>query len=344
MHPGIGMLLGGGLLSLWLSGCAKKRPEPQVNTERELYFFDGFTPLDPEGELLDKLYTTGLSNRDLDRGDASGAGRGDKNLTLDELRETARDLYLKQPDDPRYEDLVHRVFPRIANAHFRMGQAHFRADRPQETQGCRNASPHFERAALFDPARGDVLFHAALCAGDLGSSVDYLNRLLRLQPDFPDAHRELGIALYYSGNLAGARWALESALGIHPEDADAWRYLGSVSAHADVGDALPKWREALRLNPRHHEARLLLALGLISVGKWHEGRRELDNLEGLSPDSNAIFRALREADPELLERISEASRRHPKAPVLSFFEELRRETRIPFRLPRLSKRKPDIAL
>jgi protein O-mannosyl-transferase len=152
--------------------------------------------------------------------------------------------------------------------------------------------------------------------------IAYLERALRVKPDFADAHYNLGVALAGAGQLEAAvaqyretlrldpgflraRLNLGSALaagGRTPEAMDAYRQAiaaepGYAEAHYNLGtllsgsgrrvEAAAKFREAIRLDPGYLDAHNNLGGVLRDSGDLDGARAEFETVIRLSPGSYA---------------------------------------------------------
>src|SRR5262249_33729675 len=97
---------------------------------------------------------------------------------------------------------------------------------------------------------------------------------LRLKPDYPDAHTNLGVALQAQGKLAEAEAEHREALRLKPDDALAHYNLGNaLSAQGKLPEAVAEYREALRLQPDYPDAHCNLGFALRDQGKFAESLR-----------------------------------------------------------------------
>src|SRR5207253_1676985 len=85
----------------------------------------------------------------------------------------------------------------------------------------------------------------------LAEAAACFGRALALDPDFADAHYNLGQARRALGDLAGAAESLRRAADLGPGDADAHAALGEVLlAAGDAGGAATAFRAARARRPR----------------------------------------------------------------------------------------------
>jgi TonB family protein len=73
-----------------------------------------------------------------------------------------------------------------------------------------------------------------------------------------------GIQLYQQGDMIGAAKVLQEVVKKHPDDADAWYYLGlAYNSEGSIGAARPAFEQLLRLRPDSADATAKLAYALI---------------------------------------------------------------------------------
>jgi tetratricopeptide (TPR) repeat protein/predicted Ser/Thr protein kinase len=148
------------------------------------------------------------------------------------------------------------------------GLLNFREETPESID---RAILFFERAADLDPGyvRAHMLLGAALdLKGDYLTTPELseraliaLDRALALRPDSAEAWRYRGSALTTLARAEEALEAFEHALARNPMDASAQSGIGRVSfiLRGDFGAAVPAYERALALNPRAGWSALQLA-------------------------------------------------------------------------------------
>jgi tetratricopeptide (TPR) repeat protein len=107
--------------------------------------------------------------------------------------------------------------------------------------------------------------------GRLDEAADALRLALRLWPEYPDAHSNLGIVFQQQGHLALARACLEAALRLEPEHVDALFNLGNV--HSELGyteEAIPLYQRAHRAAPGRTDMVNNLANALLASERAEE--------------------------------------------------------------------------
>jgi tetratricopeptide (TPR) repeat protein len=94
---------------------------------------------------------------------------------------------------------------------------------------------------------------------------------LRLRSDLHDARRGLGMAFMKLNRYDAAEREFRHLVASRPQDAGAHYYLGTaLHARGAHDDALTSYREALRLQPGHAEARLAVVMVLTDLGRSAE--------------------------------------------------------------------------
>ncbi|MGZ4822015.1 MAG: tetratricopeptide repeat protein [Terriglobales bacterium] len=77
----------------------------------------------------------------------------------------------------------------------------------------------------------EVYNNLGIVAGRRGkrTEIEYLQKAVKTDPNDPDYHFNLGIALYKAGDIAGASRQLRDTLGLHPGDSEAKALLDSIA-------------------------------------------------------------------------------------------------------------------
>jgi tetratricopeptide (TPR) repeat protein len=119
----------------------------------------------------------------------------------------------------------------------------------------------------------EEIFEAALeCEkrpGMMSQAVDCYREVLLLAPDWIEAHINLGVALYQSGNVEEARACFQNAVQLDPLNGISRYNLGCVlEEQGDLDAAVEHLRRAARAMPAHADVHFNLALA-------HEKRGEL---------------------------------------------------------------------
>jgi tetratricopeptide (TPR) repeat protein len=132
-----------------------------------------------------------------------------------------------------------KLAPESGEAHYQLGLALARAGRRGDATAALEkgralvAADDRSQNAQLDLAQG----RAALDEGELALAASRFQRAIKLQPDWPEAHRQLGIALQKQGDTDGAVAAYRRTLELNPADVAAKRSLERLTAAAAVDDS-----------------------------------------------------------------------------------------------------------
>lgn len=155
---------------------------------------------------------------------------------------------------------------------------------------------------LTQPA--EALFEAAIQRGDTGSALynnlaalmigqgkyeragELLRRVLRDEPDQPDALVNLGNLFLKQGQHTHAVEVLARAVASQPDDAAAFNTLGSAHfASGHLADAEENFRRAIRIDASHSVYRHNLGSVLAASGRFVEARSALEQARALGGGS-----------------------------------------------------------
>jgi tetratricopeptide (TPR) repeat protein len=109
---------------------------------------------------------------------------------------------------------------------------------------------------------------------------------VRLRPDLPEAHNDLGNALARGRRLADAADELKKAAALNPDVAETHNNLANVlNAEGRTMAAVGEYEAAIRLRPDYPEAHLNLGITLLHVpGREAEGVAHIQTAAALAPD------------------------------------------------------------
>lgn len=109
-----------------------------------------------------------------------------------------------------------------------------------------------------------------------------LSQRVRLLPNEPIAHRDLGMAYSRAGRSDDALIELLMASMLGHEDAEMLAAIGQIHLNAGrLAAADATLRRAIALDPRLPQARYALGTTLLRLGRADEGKRELDEFQRL---------------------------------------------------------------
>lgn len=109
--------------------------------------------------------------------------------------------------------------------------------------------------------------------GRMAEAAEAYREVLRLEPDDPVVHFNLGNVLYALGGVKGSAAEFRQALRCDPAYVEAWNNLGSVLAELDrPAEAIESFQRALGLVPTYADAHYNLADTLSLLGRAAEAR------------------------------------------------------------------------
>ena len=139
--------------------------------------------------------------------------------------------------------------------------------------------------------------------GERDAAAAHYREALRLRPDYPEAHYNYALLLQSMDAFGGAVEHLEEALRLRPGYVQAHHGLAGIHlAHGQAERAEAHLREALRLRPENPEAHSDLAVLLEGVGFRAEAAQHYAEALRLRPDhaqAHYNFALLLESDSDL---------------------------------------------
>lgn len=124
-------------------------------------------------------------------------------------------------------------------------------------------------------------------------AIAHYEAALRLRPDYPQAHNNLGFELTRVGRAPEAIAHIEEAIRLRPDFTDANLNLGiALRQVGRTAEAIEHLREFLRARPDNVEARSNLANTLIQAGRAPEGIVEFRIALAQKPDDPLILNNL----------------------------------------------------
>jgi len=130
-------------------------------------------------------------------------------------------------------------------------------------------------------------------SGNMEKSMAHYRESLRLKPDHPQSHNNLGLALAKLGRAEEAIAHYREAVRFKPDHSGA-RYNWGL-ALASLGrkeEAVAQYREALRLKPDYSRARNNLGLALAALGRKEEAVAQYREALRLDPDCAEVLNSL----------------------------------------------------
>ena len=133
--------------------------------------------------------------------------------------------------------------------------------------------------------------------GMSAEALDQFARAVDVNPNYAEAHNNMGIVHARQGNLAEALGHYRNAIGIRPDYADAYYNMANILRQQGKDrEAIRHYRDAVRINPGHVNARNTLAALLYERGDLDgavEQFRELIRLDSGNETAGKSRLALR---------------------------------------------------
>lgn len=130
-------------------------------------------------------------------------------------------------------------------------------------------------------------------AGRLADAENEYRELIRLKPDYVEAHANLGIVLARQGKYDEAITSYETALRLSPQLLPVLLNLGIAHYRAGQFDkAVPVLERFLEMKPDYVQARQLYGLSLSALGKEEEAIKQLEPTLDSAPPDPAVLYAL----------------------------------------------------
>ncbi len=105
-------------------------------------------------------------------------------------------------------------------------------------------------------------------AGDLVTAAEHYREAIQFRPDYPEAHYNYGLLLERTGRANGAKQRYEEALRLRPDYPEAHHALANLlKSRSDLQGAVHHYQEALCLRPVYPEAHNNFAIALEDVGE-----------------------------------------------------------------------------
>ncbi len=199
--------------------------------------------------------------------------------------------------DVRFEGIVHE----LVNPSLQQAQVSIQtSDIPVHHYPLlKSAESHARKAALYvelgrakvklrpdDPKAHVELGNQLAEARDYAGAAAAYRHALKLQPASPDILKDLGAVLHLLNWRTEAQTALELAVRLRPDFHDGWRNLGVVHAAAGEWDrAVRCFRHALRLFESWYDGHRFLSIALQNSGKPEEAIAEAKAAVEYLPES-----------------------------------------------------------
>ena len=145
---------------------------------------------------------------------------------------------------------------------------------------------HALRVTRSSPVAEDNLAVALSNLGKLDEAIIHHRRALGIEPEWADAHFNLGSTYLKAGRSDKAIPEFRAALRVNPRHAQALNNLGAallVTGHPD--EAAACMSEAVRVQPDYYRAYMNLATAFSDLGRWDDALAALRKAVSLDPSS-----------------------------------------------------------
>ena len=134
------------------------------------------------------------------------------------------------------------------------------------------------------------LGNTLLALGDVSQAIDHYRQAIHVNPNYAEAHHNLGIALGAVENLDTAIRHLRLAVAIDSNYIEAHNSLGlALQSQGYVDEAIDQYRRAVAIQPDDAESHYNLGQALSTQGRIVEALKHFRKATALKPDWPALL-------------------------------------------------------
>ena len=182
------------------------------------------------------------------------------------------------------------------DAHAEAGEFNAQANQLLAAGNARAAANAYREALRADPNNPQLHYNLSLALdklGDQSAERHELEKAIQLNPDLAVAHNQLGILEMERGRMGEAEAAFKKAIASDPQYADAQNNLGVLySREGKDSDAATFYRQAIASDPKYTKAYVNLGLLLAQHGQVAQGEQQLRTAIQINPSDPGSYTAL----------------------------------------------------
>jgi tetratricopeptide (TPR) repeat protein len=198
---------------------------------------------------------------------------------------------LAQKEHAEYAALVSRGDPHAEAAKFN-GQA----NQLLAAGNARGAANAYREALRADPNNPQLHYNLSIALDQLGeraAELQELEKAIQLEPDLAVAHNQLGVLALQSNRSANAEEEFKKAIASDPRYAEAQNNLGVLyNREGKDQDAAALYQQAIESDPQYTKARVNLGLLLAQHGQVAQGEQQLRAAIQINPGDPGVYTAL----------------------------------------------------
>jgi tetratricopeptide (TPR) repeat protein len=181
-------------------------------------------------------------------------------------------------------------------SHAEAGNFNAKANQLLAAGNARAAAAAYREALRADPNNPQLHYNLSLALDQLGDQTAErreLEKTIQLNPDLAVAHNQLGILAMQRGRNSEAEAAFKKAIAGDPQYADAQSNLGVLYAREGKdSEAAAQYQQAIVSDPKYTKAYVNLGLLLAQHGQVAQGEQQLRAAIQINPEDPGAYTAL----------------------------------------------------